>query len=242
VAPVARTPGIAALPIWGMTFTIVGAYNRRSLECYSGVAMIADRPRFDRAIALFDAANGEDPRKEVDPAGESYPRELLYSLRMTEMLERYAPDAPESVKLAVRAQHIQRWKSPRENFPMDRNGYLQWRTNLYKFHADTAARLMDEAGYDEETIERVRKAVGKRGLKVNAETQLLEDVTDLVFIEHYMQEFVDQKPDYSEDKWLEIVRKTWKKMSPEAHAFALSGKLKLPEPLVPLITKAISAD
>jgi hypothetical protein len=204
--------------------------------------MIADRPRYDRAIALFDAANGEDPRNEIGPGGEAYPRELLYSLRMTEMLERYAPDAPEAVRLAVRAQHIQRWKSPRENYPMDRNGYLQWRTNLYKFHADTAARLLQEAGYDEETIERVRKAVGKKGLKVNPETQLLEDVTDLVFIEHYMQAFVDQKADYSEEKWLEIVRKTWKKMSAEAHAFALSGKLELPAPLVPLITKAVSGD
>jgi len=42
-----------------------------------------------------------------------------------------------------------------------------------------------------------------------------------------------------EDKLIDIVRKTWKKMSADAHAFALSGKLKLPEPLVPLITKAL---
>jgi len=202
--------------------------------------MITDRQRFERAIALFDAANGEDPRQETGPDGERHPRELLYSRRMTEMLERYAPEAPEAVKLAVRAQHIQRWKSARESYPMDRNGYLQWRTNLYKFHADTAGRLMQEAGYDDATIERVKKAVGKRGLKVNPETQMLEDVTSLVFIEYYMLEFVQQKPDYSEEKWLDIVRKTWKKMSAEAHAFALSGKLGLPAPLVPLITKAVT--
>jgi hypothetical protein len=202
--------------------------------------MITDRQRFERAIALFDAANGEDPREEIGPDGERHPRELLYSRRMTEMLERFAPEAPEAVKLAVRAQHIQRWKSARESYPMDRNGYLQWRTNLYKFHADTAGRLLQEAGYDDATIERVKKAVGKRGLKVNPETQMLEDVTSLVFIEYYMLEFVQQKPDYSEEKWLDIVRKTWKKMSAEAHAFALSGKLGLPGPLVPLITKAVT--
>jgi hypothetical protein len=202
--------------------------------------MITDRQRFERAIALFDAANGEDPREEIGPDGERHPRELLYSRRMTEMLERFAPEAPEAVKLAVRAQHIQRWKSARESYPMDRNGYLQWRTNLYKFHADTAGRLLQEAGYDDATIERVKKAVGKRGLKVNPETQMLEDVTSLVFIEYYMLEFVQQKPDYSEEKWLDIVRKTWKKMSAEAHAFALSGKLGLPAPLVPLITKAVT--
>jgi uncharacterized protein DUF4202 len=202
--------------------------------------MITDRQRFERAIALFDTANGEDPRQDVGPDGKPCPRELLYSRRMTEMLQRYAPDAPEAVELAVRAQHIQRWKSSRDSYPMDRNGYLQWRTNLYKFHAETAGALMREAGYDDETIERVKKAIGKRGLKVHSETQLLEDVTALVFIEHYMLDFVGQKPDYSEDKWLDIVRKTWNKMSADAHAFALSGKLKLPEPLVPLITKAVA--
>ena len=204
------------------------------------IAMITDRERFERAIALFDAANGEDPRQDIGPDCKPCPRELLYSRRMTDMIERYAPEAPDAVKLAVRAQHIQRWKSPRQNYPMERNGYLQWRTHLYRFHAETAGRLMQEAGYDEETIERVKKAIGKRGLKVNPETQLLEDVTDLVFIEHYMLEFVGQKPEYGEEKWLDIIRKTWKKMSAQAHAFALSGKLRLPEPLVPLITKAIA--
>ena len=202
--------------------------------------MIEDRQRFERAIAPFDAANGEDPRRDLGPDGKPCPRELLYSRRMTEMLERFAPEASEAARLAVRAQHIQRWKSPRESYPMDRNGYLQWRTQLYKFHADLAGRLMQEAGYDEQTIERVKKAIGKRGLKVNPETQLLEDVTALVFIEHYMLEFVGQKPDYTEEKWLGIVRKTWEKMSAGAHAFALSGRLGLPEPLVPLIKKAVA--
>jgi len=99
---------------------------------------------------------------------------------------------------------------------------------------------MREAGFDEKSIERAKQAVGKRALKVNPDTQLLEDVTDLVFIEHYMLEFAGQHPEYSEEKWLDIIRKTWKKMSERAHQFALSGKLKLPEPLVPLITKAVS--
>jgi hypothetical protein len=203
--------------------------------------MSFEHHRFERAIALFDAANGQDPRQAIGADGKSVPRELLYAMHMSDMLNRYAPDAAEAVKLAVRAQHIERWKSPRDSYPMDRNGYLQWRTQLYKFHAETAGRLMKEAGYDDASIERVKTAVGKKGLKVNPDTQLLEDVVDLVFIEHYMLEFAGQKPDYSEDKWLDIVRKTWKKMSESAHAFALGGNIKLPEPLVPLITKAISA-
>lgn len=197
-------------------------------------------PLYERAVALIDAANAEDPRMDTDHDGQKVPRELLYGRRMTEMIERYAPEADEAQKLAVRAQHIQRWKTPRDSYPMTRDGYLQWRTGLYKFHAETAGRLVKEAGYDDATVERVKQAVGKRGLKVNPDTQLLEDVTDLVFIEHYMLEFARQKPDYSEEKWLDIIRKTWKKMSPRAHEFALSGKIKLPEPLIPLITKAIS--
>ncbi|HTY04147.1 MAG TPA: DUF4202 domain-containing protein, partial [Rhodocyclaceae bacterium] len=192
--------------------------------------MTADSTRFTRAIALFDAANAEDPRMDRGADGKDVPRELLYARRMTDMIDRFAPDASEAARLAVRAQHIQRWKTPRSNYPMDRTGYLQWRTGLYKFHAETAGRLMKEAGYDDETIEKVRTAVGKKGLKVNPDTQLLEDVTDLVFIEHYMLEFAGQKPDYSEEKWLDIIRKTWQKMSPAAHEFALAGKIKLPEP------------
>jgi hypothetical protein len=203
--------------------------------------MPADSQRFQRAIALFDAANAEDPRTDKGPDGENVPYELLYARRMTDMIDRFAPGASESARLAVRAQHIQRWKTPRDSYPMDRNGYLQWRTGLYKFHAETAGRLMKEAGYDDEAIEKVKTAVGKKGLKVNADTQLLEDTADLVFIEHYMLGFAGKKAEYSEEKWLDIIRKTWKKMSSAAQEFALAGKIKLPEPLVPLIVKAVSA-
>ncbi|MDO9601218.1 MAG: DUF4202 domain-containing protein [Rhodocyclaceae bacterium] len=195
---------------------------------------------FDRAIALFDAANAEDPRQDTNADGKAVPYELLYAQRMSAMLARYAPEADEAIKLAVRAQHIQRWKTPRDSYPMTRDGYMQWRTGLYKFHAETAGRLMTDAGIDAAIIERVKQAVGKRGLKVNPDTQMVEDVIDLVFIEDYMLGFAGKHPEYSEDKWLDIIRKTWKKMSSRAHEFALSGKLKLPEPLVPLITKAVT--
>jgi len=197
--------------------------------------MIENQERFNKAMALFDAANAEDPNQDQDQ-----PKELLYAHRMTEMLQRFAPNASEAAQLAVRAQHIRRWTVPRNSYPMTKEGYYAWRTGLYKFHADTAGGLMRQAGYDDTMIEQVKKAVGKRALKVNPDTQLLEDTANLVFIEHYMLAFAAGKPDYDEARWLEIIRKTWKKMSDDAHAFALSGKLKLPEPLVPLITKAIS--
>jgi hypothetical protein len=202
------------------------------------MTMTSDQQCFERAIELFDAANSEDPNQET-AIGRAWPKELLYSERMSEMLKRFAAEASDAVRLACRAQHIQRWKIPRKDYPMTPEGYQRWRTTLYKFHAETAGRLMREAGYDEEMITRVKTIVGKRGLKVNPETQMMEDVVDLVFIEHYMLGFASKNAEYSEDKWIDIIRKTWKKMSEQGHAFALSGQLKLPESLVPLILKAV---
>lgn len=199
--------------------------------------MSKEADRLQRALALFDAANAEDPNRESDH-GEEHPKELLYAMRMSEMLARFAADASEAVQLAVRAQHIQRWKIPRRDYPLTPQGYQLWRTTLYRYHADTAGELMRQAGYDEEMITRVQKIVGKRGLKVNPETQLMEDVVDLVFLENYLTAFVAQHPEYDEAKWIDILQKTWKKMSPAGHAAALA-KIKLPEQLVPLILKAV---
>jgi len=193
---------------------------------------------YQAAIAAFDRANSEDPNKEMWE-GTEYPKELLYAQRMTEMQERYAPDAPEEVKLAVRAQHIQRWKSPRSDYPMDKKGYMLWRTTLYKFHADTAGALMKQAGYDDAMITRVKTIVGKKELKTNPGTQMMEDIVDLTFLEHYMETFAAQHADYDEARWIVIIKKTWDKMSDRAHEFALAGKIKLPQALVPLILKAV---
>ena len=201
------------------------------------------QPQYQAALAAFDQANSEDPNRErVD--GKEYPKELLYAQRMSEMLARFAPKSSEAgsseaVGLAVRAQHIQRWKIPRSNYPMDRIGYLQWRTTLYKFHAATAGNIMQAVGYDTEMIARVRAAISKKALKANPEAQLMEDIANLVFIEHYMAAFAGQHPEYDEAKWIEIIQKIWKKMSPHAREFALAGNIKLPEALAPLILKAL---
>jgi len=200
--------------------------------------MSDDQQLYQKAIELIDAANAEDPNIEMLGSKE-VPKELLYSQRMVDMIERYLPEADDVAKLSVRAQHIQRWKSPRSDYPMNRKGYHQWRTNLYKFHANTAAKYLEEAGYDNAFIERVKNAIGKKSLRSNPDTQILEDVAALVFIEHYMLAFYEKHPEYSEDKWVDIILKTWKKMSPEAQAFALSGQLDLPESLIPVIQKAV---
>ncbi|MGB5718581.1 MAG: DUF4202 domain-containing protein [Gammaproteobacteria bacterium] len=203
--------------------------------------MTQQQSTFEKAVALIDAANSEDPN-QVSVDGKDWPKELLYSRRMSDMLQRFAPDADDAVKLAIRAQHVQRWKSPRDAYPMDRIGYLQWRKDLYKIQAQTAAGLLVKAGCDDDVIGRVREAVAKKGIKDNPDTQLLEDVTDLVFMEHYLLEFAGKHPEYDEEKWLDIIRKTWKKMSDRAQQFALSGSIQLPESLLPLIRKAVTGD
>lgn len=196
--------------------------------------------KFNKALELYDAANSIDPNIEVDNDKQEAPKELLYSKRMLDMINRYLPDADDVAKLSVAAQHIERWKSPRSDYPMNRKGYHLWRTNLYKFHAETAAKLLEEAGYDDEFIGRVKLAIGKKNLKTNHDTQILEDVAALTFLEHYMMAMYINFPQYDEEKWIDIIIRTWKKMSPAAQAFALSGDVKLVEDLVPVIQKALA--
>jgi hypothetical protein len=201
--------------------------------------MTSDTKRFEQAIAAIDAVNATDPRRETAPDGKEYPKELLYGMRMSDMLERFAPEADEAMKLAVRAQHIKRWAIPRSDYPMTNLGYKQWRTTLYKFHADLAADILREAGYDEESIKRVHSAVRKEALKLNKDTQLVEDVADLVFLEHYIEEFVQKYGHYDQAKMFDILRKTWKKMSDRGHEAALKIA-KIPAHLAPTVVQAVT--
>ena len=137
--------------------------------------MIADSGRYADAIGRFDAANAEDPNTE-STGGVAEPKELVYARRMTAMLERFAPDAPEAVRLAVRCQHIRRWEIPRESYPRTPEGYQAWRKRLLDYHAELAARILRDAGYDEGMIARVASTVRKERLKSNPEAQMLEDV------------------------------------------------------------------
>jgi hypothetical protein len=173
--------------------------------------------RFDDAIRRFDEANAEDPILET-VAGEELPKELLYGRRMSARLDRFAPDAPEAVKLAARAQHIRRWEVPRDTYPEGRAGYLKWRTDLYKRHGDLAANILQDVGYDDETVGRVRTLLRKRGLKTDPDVQLMEDVVCLVFLQHYFHDFAQK---HDEEKLVSIVQKTWTKMTEKAHELAL---------------------
>mgnify|MGYP001084932053 FL=1 len=172
-----------------------------------------------RTIELIDQANAEDPNL-VEHDGRQWPKELLYSHQMTRWLNALEPQASEALQIAARAQHIRRWQVPRETYPMTREGYLAWRKYMYDFHADQAAAIMQQVGYDQATIDRVRFLLRKQQLKADPESQTLEDAAALVFLEGYFAEFRARK-DYDDQKWANILRRTWLKMSERGRAQAM---------------------
>tara|TARA_B100000949_G_C14096777_1_gene372362 strand:- start:23 stop:631 length:609 start_codon:yes stop_codon:yes gene_type:complete len=190
--------------------------------------------RFREAIVRFDSVNGEDQNMET-AEGISQPKELLYAKRMTETLNRFAPNASEVVRLAARCQHIRRWTIPRESYPVGRDGYRKWRTDLAQFHAETASKILNSVGYDAETIGRVRSLLRKERLKADREVQLIEDVACLVFLSYYLPTFVTQ---HQTSKVVDVLRKTWRKMSEDGHSAAL--KLDFGNELGKLVAEAIS--
>src|SRR5437588_6058106 len=179
--------------------------------------MQSDSQRFDAAIARFDAENALDPRTELSDGAPS-PKELLYARRMTDRLDRFAPSASEPLRLAARCQHLRRWEIPRSRYPMDRAGYHRWRAELARMHADEAGKILRDVGYDEQTVARVQSLVRKERLKQDPEAQLLEDVICLVFLEHYFAVFARQ---HDEAQLVQILRRTWRKLSDTGRAEAL---------------------
>lgn len=194
---------------------------------------MASSDKLLQAFQLFDEANGQDPNTE-DYMGRTYPKEVLYALRMTEKLNNFAPEASETLRLTARCQHICRWEIPRESYDMNRVGYLKWRQDLKKFHAQKATEILKEVGYDQVTIDKVTFLLEKKQLKKNEDTQTLEDVICLVFLEFYFESFAQK---HAEDKTIEILQKTWRKMSEKGQKAALG--LPLSKKTLQLINKAV---
>lgn len=190
--------------------------------------------RFTKTIQDFDRINAEDPQLET-VEDTKVPKELLYSQRMTQMLDEFSPNPSETLRLAARCQHIHRWSIPRKDFSMDRNGYLLWRCQLKKYHAELAGSIMKNNGYSQENIRKIDDLLNNRRLKTDGETQTLEDVVCLVFLNHYFDDFLTQ---HEEAKVLNIIRKTWNKMSEKAYKAALS--LDLSSPASAMIKKALT--
>lgn len=190
--------------------------------------------RFETAIALIDKANSEDINT-FQVAGMNYPKELLYSQRMTRKLLQFAPNASKALQIAARAQHICRWKIARDEYPMDRVGYLKWRETLKKMHADLTADILKQVGFDDQFTDRVKAIILKKLIKKNEESQTLEDTICLVFLDYYFEEFAAKHDD---EKIIDILKKTWVKMSDKGHEAAL--KIPFSEKSLDLVKQAIS--
>ncbi len=184
--------------------------------------MLAER--LQRVLEAIDEANGRDPR--------GY--ELPYSQWLTDWVRRLEADASEELLIAARGQHIRRWEIPRESYPDDRKGYLQWREALKGFHAEEVGKIMREAGYPGEAVEKTARIILKKNIR-EPESQTLEDALCLVFLERQFSDLSRKEP---EEKMIEILRKSWRKMGEKGRAEAL--KLPLSEPEKALLQRALS--
>lgn len=191
--------------------------------------------RFEKAITTFDAYNLNDPHQE-ELEGKLVSKELLYAQRMSQRLSDFYPAAPEYLKLAAHCQHIGRWEIPRESYPMDKKGYLQWRNVLKTHHAKLAEQILLSCRYDQATIDKVKSLLVKKELFSNPDTQALEDVICLVFVEYYLEEFAEK---HEPQKVVDILGKTLKKMSPRA--IEAAAKIPVSERIKLLIQQALQA-
>ena len=190
--------------------------------------------RFETALALIDKKNTEDPN-HYTINNINFPKELLYSQRMTRQLLQFNPNASRALQIAARAQHICRWKIPRNDYPMDRIGYLKWREELKRSHATITAEILAEVGYNDDFIKRVRFLILKKQLKKNEEAQALEDVICLVFLDFYFEEFAEK---HNDEKVIDILQKTLIKMSDKGKEEAL--KIKFSDKSLALVKKALN--
>ena len=198
-------------------------------------------PQLSCALDRIDQANLADPNiEQVD--GEPLPKEYAYSQHMTRWLFELEPEPSERMQIACRAQHLERWKMPRKDFPEGRKSYYEWRQACGRFHGRRAAEIMKECGYPMEECERVETILTKRELRRDPDTQLLEDVACMVFLERYFAEFYEQNTDYDREKWLRIVRRTWGKMSERGHEAALALAGSMPAHLQALLGEALQPD
>jgi hypothetical protein len=189
-----------------------------------------DAAAFQKAIDRFDAENAHDPNLEM-----GQPHEWLYARRLTDWVLKLAPEASEALRLAARCQHICRWMIPRSTHPMTRPGYLRWRNELKQFHARKSGEILREVGYSDEMVQSVQSLNLKTNFPADPESRILEDALCLVFLEF---QFTDLARKTSEDKIINAVQKTWKKMTPLAQQHALA--LPFGETEKSLITLALA--
>ncbi len=190
----------------------------------------------DKILAAIDLANSADPQTE-NWQGQDQPRELVYGQRMSLWLDRLYADASDELRIAVRAQHLERWLRPRSDYPDGRDGYRNWRVDCSAYHAKRAGEIMAEHGASRQQVDRVSSLIRKQNIKSDPDAQALEDCAALVFLEFYFNDFLVKYDDYSEAKMIRIIQRTWKKMSETGQDAALS--LDLDEQALAWVRKAL---
>lgn len=190
--------------------------------------------KLEEAFDLFDRYNQKDP-SEITWNGQRYPAEYFYALQLHAWVKKLDPEASESLLLASRCQHIGRWEIARSAYPEGRVGYLTWRNDLSKFHAQKATTLLQQVGYDVDTIDRVKEVVLKKQLKKNSDVQTMENALCLVFLEFQYDDLISKQP---AEKMIDILQKTWAKMSDSGRQVATS--LTYSEAGKALLTQALA--
>lgn len=201
--------------------------------------MIADEElegRIAEAHRRFDAINAEDPRT-LEVEGVARPRELVQADRLEAWVHRVVPEPSLPLRLASRCQHLGRFRIPRAEYPAGRAGYLTWRRDLSRMHAALAGEILEELGFSAEVREAVARINTKKALKHDPDVQAMEDALCLAFLEHELAPFID---DYDDDKVIDILRKSWAKMSARGHSLALG--LRLEGRAKSLVTRAIAGE
>jgi predicted SnoaL-like aldol condensation-catalyzing enzyme len=200
------------------------------------IKIIFNMTKLEQAFQLFDDYNRNSP-ETVSRDGKTYPAEYFYALKLHEWVEKLDPAASEALLLASRCQHIGRWKIQRSTYPDGRKGYLQWRSDLSKFHAETASTILKSIGYDNVIIEKVSEIVQKKHRRTAHDVQTMEDALCLVFLEFQFDDLVSKQP---EDKMIDILHKTWAKMSGPGKEQALNIPFSASGSA--LINKALSSE
>lgn len=190
---------------------------------------------YQKARELIDQTHSADPKRTAD----GRPAELVYADNMERWVVQVVPDAAPILRLAARCQHLERWSVPRTSFPLDKPGYHAWRKSLYKKQADRARELLLQAGVPAVEADEVATWVSKTGLKTNPGTQALEDAACLVFLDTEIAGFATQHAEYTREKYVDIIRKAWRKMSPRAQEIAQT--VAMPADFAALVKEAIAS-
>jgi len=187
--------------------------------------------RLERVFAAIDEANSGDPNRFGDRPLAQAEGEIASA-----WIDRLAPGATDVVRIAARAHHLRRWKTPRAGYPEGRAGYLRWRRDQKRRHASELAALMANAGYDRGLCERAGDIVLKRRLGSDPEVQLYEDALALTFLETQFDATAERLGD---NRMVDVLARTLAKMTSRGRTAA--AEVALSPRMADLLERAQSA-